>query len=142
MLISIFFFLMEVFTAYYSNIPEHKHHFEYLYLGHEGNRVMVPFMWASVIFSVIAVVLLVNPATRNNDKWLAVGAASVFLASWLEKGLGLITGGFVPSPLGQYTSYTPTLPEAGIAIGIWSIGFLILTVLYKVATSVKTEAAA
>lgn len=142
MLISLFFFLMEVFTAYYSNIPEHKHHFEYLYLGHEGNRVMVPFMWASVVFSVVAVVILVNPATRNNEKWLALGAVSVFAASWLEKGLGLITGGFVPSPLGQYTSYSPTLPEAGIAIGIWSIGFFVLTVLYKVATSVKTEASA
>lgn len=142
MLISIFFFLMEVFTAYYSNIPEHKHHFEYLYLGHEGNRVMVPFMWASVVFSVIAVVLLVNPNTRNNDSWLILGAISVFMASWLEKGLGLITGGFVPSPLGQYTSYVPTLPEIFIAVGIWALGLLVLTVLYKVATSVKTEVVA
>ena len=142
MLISLFFFLMEFFTAYYSNIPEHKHHFEYLYLGHAGNRVMVPFMWASLVFAGIAVAILINPRTRNQDGWLALGAASVFLSSWLEKGLGLITGGFIPSPLGKYTSYSPTWPEAFIAIGIWAVGFFVLTVLYKIATRVKVEVAA
>ncbi len=142
MLISLFFFAMEFFTAYYSNIPEHKHHFEYLYLGHEGNRIMVPFMWASLVFAVIAVVLLVNPRTRQNESYLALGAVAVFLSSWLEKGLGLITGGFVPSPMGDYTTYQPTWPEAFIAIGIWAVGFFVLTILYKVATGVKLEAEA
>jgi molybdopterin-containing oxidoreductase family membrane subunit len=142
MIISVFFFLMEVFTAYYSNIPEHKHHFEYLYLGHAGNYTMVPYMWASAIFAVAALIILILPQLRNNETWLALGAAAVFISSWLEKGLGLITGGFTPSPLGRYTTYTPTLPEVAITIGVWSLGIFILTVLYKVATSVKEEAAA
>ena len=35
----------------------------------------------------------------------------------------------------------PTVPELMIALGVWATGFLVLTVLYKIATSVKEEIA-
>jgi [DsrC]-trisulfide reductase subunit P len=139
MFVSVFFFLMEVFTVYYSNIPEHKHHFWFLFVG--GPLYLKGAMWLFVGLAVIGLAILVNPATRNNITTLAVGAGCVFTASWLEKGLGLVIGGFTPNPLGEYTTYTPTAPEIAIAIAIWCIGFLILTVLYKVATGVKEEKA-
>jgi hypothetical protein len=31
------------------------------------------------------------------------------------------------------------VPEAMITLGVWAMGFMILTVLYKVAVSVKEE---
>jgi hypothetical protein len=31
------------------------------------------------------------------------------------------------------------VPEAIITLGVWALGFLILTVLYKVAVSIKDE---
>ncbi len=139
MFVSVFFFLMEVFTVFYSAIPEHKHHFWYLFVG--GPWWLVGAMWLFVALAVIGLVILVNPRTRNNIPTLAVGAACVFVASWLEKGLGLVIGGFTPNPFGKYTVYTPTLPEVTIAVAIWCIGFLILTVLYKIATGVKQERA-
>ncbi len=62
----------------------------------------------------------------------------VFLSLWIDKGIGLIVAAFVPSPLGAVTEYGPTLPEAAISLGIWAVGALILTVLYKVALSVRS----
>ena len=50
-----------------------------------------------------------------------------------------MTGGFVPNPLEKVIEYWPTVPEAFITLGIWALGFFILTVLYKVAVSIKEE---
>ena len=47
--------------------------------------------------------------------------------------------GFVPSPLEHITEYAPTVPEIFIALGIWATGFLVLTLLYKIAISVKLD---
>ena len=50
-----------------------------------------------------------------------------------------MTGGFVPNPMEKITEYAPTIPEAAITLGVWALGFLILTLLYKVAVSIKEE---
>jgi Ni/Fe-hydrogenase subunit HybB-like protein len=138
-IISIFFVLMEVFTAFYSQIPEHMKHFTYLFVGLEGHRGLVPWMWASVILAFGAVILLINPKTRENDGLLALACGAVFVSLWIEKGLGLVVTGFIPSPLDKITEYTPTGPEVAITLGVWALGFLILTVLYKIAIAVKEE---
>jgi [DsrC]-trisulfide reductase subunit P len=70
---------------------------------------------------------------------LPVACLCVFFSLWLDKGLGLIVGGFVPSPLDTVTTYTPTLPEWSIVMGIWAIGALLITVFYKIALSVHEE---
>ncbi len=59
--------------------------------------------------------------------------------SWIDKGMGLVVGGFVPNPFGRVVEYSPTAPELLITLGVYAIGALILTVLYKVAVSVKEE---
>jgi len=139
MAINVFFVLMEVFTAIYSGIPEHIEHFEFLYLGLEGKATLVPWMWASAILSVIALVLLINPKTRGNERTLVAACIAVFTALWIEKGLGLIIAGFVPSPMGAVTSYSPSIPEVLIAVGIYAIGIFLITVFYKIALSVRGE---
>jgi len=139
MLISIFFILMELFTAFYSQIPEHLRNFQYLFIGLHGHFKLVPWMWSFVILAVGATFLLINPSTRNNEKTLALACVAVFISLWIEKGLGLVVTGFIPSPTVTITEYTPTAPEVLITLGIWSIGFSILTVLYKIAVSIKEE---
>jgi molybdopterin-containing oxidoreductase family membrane subunit len=62
---------------------------------------------------------------------------AVFGSLWIEKGLGLVVTGFIPSPLEKITEYYPTAPEVLITLGVWAMGFFILTILYKVAISVK-----
>jgi molybdopterin-containing oxidoreductase family membrane subunit len=49
----------------------------------------------------------------------------------------MVVTGFVPSPLGHITDYAPTAPEFAIAVGVYAIGFFILTVLYKIVVNVR-----
>ncbi|MFN3740411.1 MAG: sulfate reduction electron transfer complex DsrMKJOP subunit DsrP [Thermodesulfovibrionales bacterium] len=139
MLTNVFFMGLELFTAFYSGIPGHQHPFKYLFTGLEGHGRLVPLMWTSAILAIFSLILLVNPATRKNERTLAVAAAAVFISLWLEKGFGLIIGGFVPNPFERVFEYWPTVPETIITIGVWATGFLILTLLYKIATTVKQE---
>jgi molybdopterin-containing oxidoreductase family membrane subunit len=82
-------------------------------------------------------VVLIYPPTGKRELTLACACAAVFVSLWIEKGLGLVVTGFVPSPLGKITEYTPTGPEVAITIGVWALGFLIITVLYKVFIAVR-----
>jgi len=142
MILNIFFFLLEVFTAFYSRIPGHEHTFVYLFAGLDGHGRLVPWMWTSIGFAFVALLLLIIPATRRKEDTLAVGCAAVFISTWIDKGLGLVIGGFIPNPMDHVTEYWPTTPEVLITIGVWATGFFVMTVLFKIATSVKQEVAA
>ncbi|MDI6756322.1 MAG: polysulfide reductase NrfD, partial [Thermodesulfobacteriota bacterium] len=139
LIISVFFILMEIFTVFYSQIPEHMHHFIYCFAGLNGHYGLVPWMWAFVVLAAVALILLINPQTRRNETLLGVACVAVFASLWIEKGLGLVVTGFIPSPLEKITEYSPTMPEVLITLGVWAMGFLILTILYKVAVYVKEE---
>lgn len=139
MVISIFFVLLEFFTAYYSGIPGHAESITYLFFGLEGHNQWVPWMWAFMGLAVFSLVLLINPSTRKNPLTMAIACAAVFISLWIEKGLTLVIGGFVPNPFNQITEYLPTMPELLISLAVWSLGFLLLTFLYKIAVSVKKE---
>lgn len=139
MVISIFFVLLEFFTAYYSGIPGHAESITYLFFGLEGHNQWVPWMWAFMGLAIFSLVLLINPSTRKNPLTMAIACAAVFISLWIEKGLTLVIGGFVPNPFNQITEYLPTMPELLISLAVWSLGFLLLTFLYKIAVSVKKE---
>jgi molybdopterin-containing oxidoreductase family membrane subunit len=128
-----------VFVVFYSNIPSHMDHMKYLFVGLHGHNSLVPFMWTAMALMVLAIILLVNPVTRKNETVLAVACVTVFIGTWIDKGLGMISGGFVPSPLHHVTEYAPTIPEIIITLGVYAVGFLVLTVLFKIVVSVKEE---
>jgi len=79
---------------------------------------------------------------RRNEGTLTVACIILIIATWIDKGLGLIVGGFTPTPFETVTDYWPTTPEMLITIGVWATGFFVLTILYKIAISVKEEVAA
>ncbi len=139
MAINVFFILMEVFTAFYSEIPEHLDHFRYLFLGLEGHHRLVPWMWISVILALISLILLINPKTRHNHRMLTIACCAVFFSIWIDKGLGMVVTGFVPNPLGRVMEYWPTLPEALISLGIYGIGALMVTGFYRIALALRGE---
>jgi Ni/Fe-hydrogenase subunit HybB-like protein len=139
MLLNIFFLLMEVFTSFYSGIPEHAKHFEFLYFGVDGNTRLVPWMWVSAILAVISIILLITPKYRKNEKVLVWACIFVFVSIWIDKGLGMVVAGLTPNPLGYVVDYWPTLPEFMISVGIFALGMLIITVLYKVALGVRRQ---
>jgi Ni/Fe-hydrogenase subunit HybB-like protein len=88
---------------------------------------------------VASLALLIVPRMRKNESLLALACIGVFLSLWIEKGLGLVVTGFVPSPVETITDYTPTVPEVAITIGIWALGLLMITILYKIFVSVRKE---
>jgi molybdopterin-containing oxidoreductase family membrane subunit len=139
-----FFFLgCEFFVAYYSQIPGHMHTLDYLFwgLGH-GDQVfnnLVPFMRASVVMGLAGIGLIFVSRAKQSDGLLVVSCLLIFFAFWIDKGLGLVLGGFVPSPLDYVTEYVPSAQELGITAAIWATGAFILSILYKVAISVKLE---
>ena len=137
--LNVFFFLCEVFVAFYSNIPEHMDHIIYLFAGLHGHGAYVPWMWASMILMLLGIILLVTPMTRKNEATLAVGCLVIFIGTWIDKGMGMISGGFVPNPLHEVNEYIPTVPEVAITLGVYGIGALVLTTLFKMAVSVKEE---
>ena len=139
MIANVFFVAMELFTALYSDIPEHVSHFQYLFLGLEGETTLAPWMWVSVVLAVVSLVLLINPSTRSNEITLIAACAAVFVSLWIDKGLGMVIAGFVPSPLGKVVHYSPTAPELMISLAIWATGLLIVTGLYKIALEVRGQ---
>ncbi|HXX58056.1 MAG TPA: NrfD/PsrC family molybdoenzyme membrane anchor subunit [Thermodesulfovibrionales bacterium] len=139
MIANVFFLGLEFFTAFYSGVPGHMHSFVYLYSGIAKYAKLVPLMWLSAVLAAIALILLVNPSTRKAEPTLALACVAVFISLWIDKGFGLVIGGFIPNPFETITEYWPTAPEIVISLGVWAMGFLILTILYKVAVTVREE---
>jgi len=139
MIANVFFLGLEFFTAFYSQIPGHTHPFKYLYAGLEGHGKLVPLMWASTVLAIISLILLIVPRWRRSEGILAFACGALFVSLWIDKGFGLVVGGFIPNPFEGVTEYWPTLRETFIALGVWALGFLVLTLLYKIAVSVREE---
>ena len=136
---NVFFFLCEIFVVFYSKIPSHMSHIKYLFVGSHGAHALVPYMRVSIVLMTLSIIFLLFPKIRRNEMLLAVLCIMVFVGTWIDKGLGMISGGFVPSPLHHYTEYMPTSKELMISAGVYAVGFLILTILYKVAVGIKEE---
>jgi molybdopterin-containing oxidoreductase family membrane subunit len=141
MFANVFFLGLEFFTAFYSGIPGHAQSFLYLYTGLEGHSELVPLMWTSTVFAAISLFMLWVPGIRKNEVMLSLACVMLFISLWIDKGFGLIIGGFVPNPFEEVHTYWPTMPETMITVGVWAIGFLVLSMLYKIAITVREETA-
>ena len=141
MFANVFLLGLEFFTAFYSGIPGHQHPFVYLYAGLEGHSELVTLMWTSSIFAAVSLVMLWVPAIRRKEGLLAFACIILFISLWIDKGFGLVIGGFVPNPFEEVNPYWPTYPESMITAGVWAIGFLVLTFLYKIAITVREQTA-
>ncbi|MGB2908027.1 MAG: NrfD/PsrC family molybdoenzyme membrane anchor subunit, partial [Candidatus Aminicenantaceae bacterium] len=138
MFINLFFFAAEVFKEVYSD-TEHLVHLEYLFKGVGENRDMVMWGWTSLIISVIAFLLFLIPATRKNVITLNIGAILIWFGVYIEKGIALLIPGFTPDVLGQIYIYRPSLIELKISAGIFAIGFLLFTLMTKIAIAIIFE---
>jgi molybdopterin-containing oxidoreductase family membrane subunit len=139
MAINVFFVLVEVFTALYSGMPHHQHPFQYLFVGLEGHSALTTWTWVGSLLGALSVGLLLVPRVRHHEGWLALLCCGVIASLWIEKGYSLVVAGFIPSPTGVVTEYAPTLPEVAITVGVYAVGGLILTVLYKLVLSVRAR---
>jgi len=136
-LLNLFMLGSELFTALYTG-GAHAASVKYLFFGSHGKHALVPYIWTAVALNVASAILLHLPRSRTRKPWLIAGCACAFAGIYLEKGMGLIVPGFVPSTLHELVEYTPTLTEWKITAGIWALGGLILTAGLKAGLAVWT----
>lgn len=135
--VNLFMLLSELFTGFYTG-GSHAASLEYLFFGLHGHDALVPWTWTSLIFNVVSMVMLWMPSTRTHVPRLMTACALAFVGVWIEKGMGLIIPGFVPSTLHEVVEYTPSLTEWKVTAGIWAFGLMVFTIALKVAVPILT----
>jgi Ni/Fe-hydrogenase subunit HybB-like protein len=126
----------ELFYKFYSP-THHGINAKYLFLGLNGHNALVPWIWTAIGLNIAATITLMIHPLRRNPRTLMIACAVLFVAVWIEKGLGLVIPGFVPSPLGEIVEYTPTWVELAVTAGIWAIGLAVMTVLVRIALPIE-----
>ena len=135
MFVNLFLHGAEAFKEYYSH-TEHLLYTRYWFQGIDGHRTLVPFAWSAVGLNVLALILFINPRTRMHWLWLNVGCFATYAGCYIEKGMGLIIPGLTPDTLGEIYEYYPTMTELRVAAGVFAVGFLVFTLMLKVAVPI------
>jgi len=131
-LVNLLMMVSELFTEFYTG-SDHSSHATYLFFGLHGKTALVPWMWSAVGLNVLAAIMLLHPWATRKPAWFVVAGVCAFVGVWIEKGMGLIVPGFVPSTLHELVEYTPTLAECQITLGIWAAGLMVYTLAVKIA---------
>ncbi|MFO0928605.1 MAG: NrfD/PsrC family molybdoenzyme membrane anchor subunit [Gemmataceae bacterium] len=139
MLINLLMLASELFTIYYTG-STHVSSANYLYFGLHGHHALVPWIWASVTLSLTGAALLLSPRALAGGRLLAAACVACIAGIWIEKGMGLIIPGFVPSTLHEVVEYQPSLEEWKITAGVWAFGLLVYTVGLKLVAAVFSGA--
>ena len=105
--ISVFFVGVELFTDFY-NEGAHAASIHYLFLGIGDFGALRPWIWSALAMNVTAMIILMIHPLRRNIVTLNIACVLAFIGIWIEKGMGLVIPGFIPTPLGEIFEYTPT----------------------------------
>lgn len=134
--ITLFFTAAELFTEFY-NEGEHAASARYLYFGLNGHDVLTPWIWTALVLLVIATVIGSIHPLRQNITLLNIAAVLTVVGIWIEKGMGFVIPGYVPTPIGEIYEYAPNMTEVMISAGIWAYGLLMFTLLAKAAIPIE-----
>jgi len=136
MFLNLFLHGAEAFKEFYSN-TQHLLFTRYWYFGVGGHHTLVPYAWSAVGLNLLAFGLFISPAMRRNFLTLNIGCLATYAGVYIEKGMGLIIPGLTPDTLGEIYEYYPTLTELRVAAGIFAVGFLLFTLMLKVAVPIS-----
>jgi Ni/Fe-hydrogenase subunit HybB-like protein len=140
-LINLLMVASELFTEFYTG-ASHSAHAYYLYFGLHGHYALVPWIWTAIGLNIVAALLFLHPAISRHEWILNLACGAAFIGIWIEKGMGLIIPGFIPSTLHQLVEYQPSLMERQITAGVWAFGLMVYTVALKIALPVLKDASA
>ena len=135
MFLNLFLHGAEAFKEFYSN-TEHLLYTQYWFLGLGEHRTLVPYAWTAVALNVLAFVLFISPASRRNWITLNIGCLATYAGCYIDKGMGLIIPGLTPDTLGEIYEYYPSITELRVAAGVFALGFLVFTLMLKVAVPI------
>ena len=136
MFLNLFLHGAEAFKEYYSD-TQHLVFTRYWYSGLGAHHTLVPYAWTAVSLNILAFVLFIVPSTRRNWVTLNIGCLATYAGVYIEKGMGLIIPGLTPDTLGEIYEYYPTTTELRVAAGIFAFGFLLFTLMLKVAVPIS-----
>jgi Ni/Fe-hydrogenase subunit HybB-like protein len=134
--INLVMLVSELFYKFYFP-THHSINARYLFFGLDGHNALVPWVWTAIAINVVATIVLTIHPLRRDPRWLMPACLALFVAIWVEKGMGLVIPGFIPSPLGEIVEYMPTWVELAVTAGIWAMGLFALTVLVRVALPIE-----
>lgn len=127
----------EVFKELYTD-TWHKAPLIYMFVGLHGHTGVVNWIWTALAFNILGFLLFLIPATKKNFVSFNLACVLIVVGVWIEKGLGFIVPGFIPTPLGEIWEYAPQMPEIMITVGVWGIGLLFYTLAVKIAIPIET----
>lgn len=120
----------EIFTMFYTG-GTHAAAAQYLYLGSHGHYGLVPWIWTAIACNIVGLILFLNSAALERGTLRIFACVLCIAGVWIEKGMGLIIPGFIPSTLHEIVEYSPSLVEWKVTAGIWAFGLMLLTLLLK-----------
>ena len=137
MVINLLMLVSEIFTLFYTG-GAHATSAIYLFFGLHGYDGLVAWMWISIALNLTGTVLFFMPAALERSTVRIFACLFCIVGVWIEKGMGLIIPGFIPSTLHEIVEYSPSLVEWKVTVGIWAFGLLILTLMMKLIANVFT----
>lgn len=135
LLVNLFLFAAEVFTELYSG-SLHAASLRYLLFGHHSHDALRAYIWTALGLDVFATVVLISALGRR-DRWVDMACAAAYLGVWIEKGMALVVPGFIPTPLGEFVEYVPSVVEWVVSAGVWALGLFVFTVLVRLGIHVE-----
>jgi molybdopterin-containing oxidoreductase family membrane subunit len=126
----------EMFKEFYTP-THHSLSAIYLFFGLEGHDSLVPWIWSSIGMNLAGTLTLAFNPGNNNPKVLFPASILLFLGIWIEKGIGLIVPGLIPSPMGEVIDYSPTWVEICVTLGILALGMFVVTMLIRPALVIE-----
>ena len=135
--INLFLLGCELFKELYPDTL-HALSARYLFFGLEGHNMLTKFIWTATVLNVISAVIVAVPRWRSDRRFFAVACVMTIIGIWIEKGMGLIFPGFIPTPLGEMVQYAPNVGEILVCLGVVSLGALMFTMTSKVAIAILT----
>lgn len=134
-LVNLFLLGSELFTEFYSG-GSHTASARYLWLGLHGHDALVPWIRTALACNVTAAALLLSSRIKDQLWLIDLACVLTFIGVWIEKGMGLVVPGFIPSTLHELVEYMPNELEWRVVVGVWAMGLMIFTLGIKLAIHV------
>ncbi|MCP4020595.1 MAG: polysulfide reductase NrfD [Desulfobacteraceae bacterium] len=134
--INLLMLFSEIFKEFYFP-THHSQSAMYLFFGLNGHDSLVPWIWTAISINLLGTLILAFKPFKGNQIFLMPALVLLIIGIWIEKGIGLIVPGLVPSPMGEIISYAPSNVELLITAGVVGLGAFIVTVLLKPALIIE-----